>query len=168
MFGQHGTRLTKGHSIGLLYCEILSSVRQTRIHSLRLLPTKCNRPIKFSPACLSFSVSSERVDFMSVQPSFTVGITFCGDWAGNSYTNSGYQGTCAERLQDPGGFGVCGVHSSGRLVQSRISMTSRFTGIDQCAELSVRIPSGRITSLLCITHAGRRRVACAGRPPITP
>ncbi|KAF9453795.1 glycoside hydrolase family 16 protein [Macrolepiota fuliginosa MF-IS2] len=31
-------------------------------------------------------------------------ITFCGDWAGNSYTTSGCPGTCFERLQDPRNF----------------------------------------------------------------
>jgi len=31
-------------------------------------------------------------------------ITFCGDWAGNSYTTSGCPGTCPERLLDPDNF----------------------------------------------------------------
>ncbi|EGO01749.1 glycoside hydrolase family 16 protein [Serpula lacrymans var. lacrymans S7.3] len=31
-------------------------------------------------------------------------ITFCGDWAGNSYTTSGCPGTCEERLVDPANF----------------------------------------------------------------
>ncbi|KAI0033145.1 glycoside hydrolase family 16 protein, partial [Vararia minispora EC-137] len=31
-------------------------------------------------------------------------ITFCGDWAGNSYATSGCPGTCPERLQDPSNF----------------------------------------------------------------
>jgi len=31
-------------------------------------------------------------------------ITFCGDWAGNSYATSGCPGTCAERIQDPSNF----------------------------------------------------------------
>lgn len=31
-------------------------------------------------------------------------ITFCGDWAGNSYATSGCPGTCAERVQDPSNF----------------------------------------------------------------
>ncbi|KAI3621797.1 glycoside hydrolase family 16 protein [Moniliophthora roreri] len=33
-------------------------------------------------------------------------ITFCGDWAGNSYATSGCPGTCADRLKDPGNFVV--------------------------------------------------------------
>ncbi|KAH7883608.1 concanavalin A-like lectin/glucanase domain-containing protein [Phlebopus sp. FC_14] len=31
-------------------------------------------------------------------------ITFCGDWAGNSYATSGCPGTCADRLMDPANF----------------------------------------------------------------
>ncbi|GLB36174.1 putative glycosyl hydrolases family 16 [Lyophyllum shimeji] len=31
-------------------------------------------------------------------------ITFCGDWAGNSYATSGCPGTCEDRLTDPGNF----------------------------------------------------------------
>ncbi|KJA19486.1 glycoside hydrolase family 16 protein [Hypholoma sublateritium FD-334 SS-4] len=31
-------------------------------------------------------------------------ITFCGDWAGNSYATSGCPGTCPERLMDPTNF----------------------------------------------------------------
>ncbi|KAF8626517.1 hypothetical protein AX15_004822 [Amanita polypyramis BW_CC] len=31
-------------------------------------------------------------------------ITFCGDWAGNSYATSGCPGTCDERLMDPNNF----------------------------------------------------------------
>ena len=39
---------------------------------------------------------------------FTLDITFCGDWAGNSYATSGCPGTCEERLQDPKNFEVGG------------------------------------------------------------
>ncbi|KAI0004307.1 glycoside hydrolase family 16 protein [Russula compacta] len=31
-------------------------------------------------------------------------ITFCGDWAGNSYATSGCPGTCPQRLMDPSNF----------------------------------------------------------------
>ncbi|KAF8224169.1 glycoside hydrolase family 16 protein [Tricholoma matsutake] len=31
-------------------------------------------------------------------------ITFCGDWAGNSYATSGCPGTCADHLMDPNNF----------------------------------------------------------------
>lgn len=31
-------------------------------------------------------------------------ITFCGDWAGNSYATSGCPGTCSDRLMDPTNF----------------------------------------------------------------
>ncbi|KAK0198438.1 glycoside hydrolase family 16 protein [Armillaria mellea] len=31
-------------------------------------------------------------------------ITFCGDWAGNSYATSGCPGSCSDRLKDPSNF----------------------------------------------------------------
>ncbi|KAK7442477.1 hypothetical protein VKT23_016074 [Stygiomarasmius scandens] len=39
-----------------------------------------------------------------VNHSIVFDITFCGDWAGNSYATSGCPGTCAERLKDPSNF----------------------------------------------------------------
>jgi len=39
-----------------------------------------------------------------VNHSIVFDITFCGDWAGNSYVTSGCPGTCAERLMDPSNF----------------------------------------------------------------
>ncbi|KAK7058947.1 hypothetical protein VNI00_001571 [Paramarasmius palmivorus] len=36
--------------------------------------------------------------------SIIINITFCGDWAGNSYATSGCPGTCAERLKNPANF----------------------------------------------------------------
>ncbi|KAI0932227.1 hypothetical protein AcW1_000592 [Taiwanofungus camphoratus] len=39
-----------------------------------------------------------------VNHSIIFDITFCGDWAGNSYATSGCPGTCTERLMDPGNF----------------------------------------------------------------
>ncbi|TEB35019.1 hypothetical protein FA13DRAFT_1728812 [Coprinellus micaceus] len=38
------------------------------------------------------------------QHSIVFDITFCGDWAGNSYATSGCPGTCDERLMDPTNF----------------------------------------------------------------
>ncbi|KAI0322328.1 glycoside hydrolase family 16 protein [Amylostereum chailletii] len=35
---------------------------------------------------------------------FAIDITFCGDWAGNSYATSGCPGTCPDRLVDPSNF----------------------------------------------------------------
>ncbi|PPQ88666.1 LOW QUALITY PROTEIN: hypothetical protein CVT25_010242 [Psilocybe cyanescens] len=37
-------------------------------------------------------------------PTYTSDITFCGDWAGNSYATSGCPGTCEDRLMDPVNF----------------------------------------------------------------
>ncbi|KAF5370199.1 hypothetical protein D9615_010056 [Tricholomella constricta] len=39
-----------------------------------------------------------------VNHSIIFDITFCGDWAGNSYATSGCPGTCDDRLMDPGNF----------------------------------------------------------------
>lgn len=48
-----------------------------------------------------------------LMPSFTniifvtlTDVTFCGDWAGNSYADSGCPGTCSDRLLDPNNFVV--------------------------------------------------------------
>jgi len=39
-----------------------------------------------------------------VNHSIIFDITFCGDWAGNSYATSGCPDTCLERLMDPTNF----------------------------------------------------------------
>ncbi|KAI0094915.1 glycoside hydrolase family 16 protein [Irpex rosettiformis] len=39
-----------------------------------------------------------------VNHSIVFDITFCGDWAGNSYATSGCPGTCSDRLMDPANF----------------------------------------------------------------
>ncbi|KDQ63731.1 glycoside hydrolase family 16 protein [Jaapia argillacea MUCL 33604] len=39
-----------------------------------------------------------------VNHSIVFDITFCGDWAGNSYATSGCPGTCADRIMDPSNF----------------------------------------------------------------
>jgi len=39
-----------------------------------------------------------------VNHSIIFDITFCGDWAGNSYATSGCPGSCTERLTDPANF----------------------------------------------------------------
>lgn len=39
-----------------------------------------------------------------VNHSIIFDITFCGDWAGNSYATSGCPGTCSDRLMDPDNF----------------------------------------------------------------
>jgi len=53
----------------------------------KLLPTKCNPLSNY---------------FMNMSIIFD--ITFCGDWAGNSYATSGCPGTCDDRLLDPANF----------------------------------------------------------------
>jgi hypothetical protein len=39
-----------------------------------------------------------------VNHSIVFDITFCGDWAGNSYATSGCPGSCTDRLMDPANF----------------------------------------------------------------
>ncbi|KAJ3485570.1 hypothetical protein NLI96_g4881 [Meripilus lineatus] len=39
-----------------------------------------------------------------VNHSIIFDITFCGDWAGNSYATSGCPGSCSDRLMDPANF----------------------------------------------------------------
>ncbi|KAF9645871.1 hypothetical protein BDM02DRAFT_3172556 [Thelephora ganbajun] len=39
-----------------------------------------------------------------INMSIVFDITFCGDWAGNSYTTSGCPGTCEQRLLEPSNF----------------------------------------------------------------
>ncbi|PPQ67675.1 hypothetical protein CVT25_012703 [Psilocybe cyanescens] len=54
--------------------------------SAMLMSTMCNIPKYF------------------VNHSIVFDITFCGDWAGNSYATSGCPGTCPERMTDPTNF----------------------------------------------------------------
>ncbi|KAF9555563.1 hypothetical protein CPC08DRAFT_695392 [Agrocybe pediades] len=54
--------------------------------SAKLMNTMCNIPKFFANHSIVFD------------------ITFCGDWAGNSYASSGCPGTCAERIMDPANF----------------------------------------------------------------
>jgi len=51
-----------------------------------LAPTNCDIPQFFANHSIVFD------------------ITFCGDWAGNSYSTSGCPGTCTEILTDPSNF----------------------------------------------------------------
>lgn len=53
----------------------------------KLVPNNCN---PFSNFFLNMSIVFD--------------MTFCGDWAGNSYATSGCPGTCDERLTDPSNF----------------------------------------------------------------
>ncbi|KAJ2927135.1 hypothetical protein H1R20_g9944, partial [Candolleomyces eurysporus] len=48
-------------------------------------------------------------------------ITFCGDWAGNSYATSGCPGTCDERLMDPNNFVEDTSLRNGREPQFRVA-----------------------------------------------
>ncbi|KAH6910653.1 family 16 glycosyl hydrolase [Coprinopsis sp. MPI-PUGE-AT-0042] len=61
-------------------------------------PRKWGKPSAFLP--------SKTCDIETNFKNHTViiNITFCGDWAGNSYASSGCPGSCPERLMDPKNF----------------------------------------------------------------
>lgn len=65
-----------------------------------------------TPNPSSWSTPSATLDSAGCNPisqyfnkqSVVFDITFCGDWAGNSYATSGCPGSCEERLRDPRNF----------------------------------------------------------------
>lgn len=44
------------------------------------------------------------IDSFFYNHTIIINITFCGDWAGNSYATTSCPGTCAERIMDPNNF----------------------------------------------------------------
>lgn len=72
-------------------------------------------------------------------------ITFCGDWAGNSYATSGCPGTCQERLMDPNNF----VNASWSINSLKVYRKQLFNGrIDNSAH---RLPFGRLQRVLLVS-----------------
>lgn len=59
-----------------------------------------------------------------VNHSIVFDITFCGDWAGNSYATSGCPGTCSGRLMDPSNF----VNASWRINALTVYRQQIFAG----------------------------------------
>ncbi|TFY80118.1 hypothetical protein EWM64_g3892 [Hericium alpestre] len=68
-------------------------------------------------------------------------ITFCGDWAGNSYATSGCPGTCSDRLMDPSNF----VNASWDINTVKVYRRQDITGTisaatrDQCVGLAATV-----------------------------
>ncbi|ETW74900.1 glycoside hydrolase family 16 protein [Heterobasidion irregulare TC 32-1] len=60
-----------------------------------------------------------------VNHSIIFDITFCGDWAGNSYATSGCPGTCSDRIMDPGNFVNASWIINSLKVYRRQNITSR-------------------------------------------
>jgi hypothetical protein len=56
-----------------------------------------------TPAALLSPSGCDPISFFS-NHSIIFDITFCGDWAGNSYATSNCPGTCADRIMDPANF----------------------------------------------------------------
>jgi len=72
-------------------------------------------------------------------------ITFCGDWAGNSYATSGCPGTCADRIMNPANF----VNASWSINSLKVYRRQNVAGV-----VSAGMPSPvkqlRLPSLLAI------------------
>ncbi|TFK89981.1 glycoside hydrolase family 16 protein [Polyporus arcularius HHB13444] len=60
-----------------------------------------------------------------VNHSIVFDITFCGDWAGNSYATSGCPGTCTDRLMDPSNF----VNASWNINNLKVYRKQTLTGL---------------------------------------
>jgi len=144
-------RITQGRSTGLRYHRISSPVHQTHPIGVYLRRDSYRqtaiRSASSSSTCPSFLVSRSHPVTRSVSNlGYIADVTFCGDWAGNSYATSGCPGTCEERLQDPKNFEVSRPcwdtysEADRRRMRPGLSMTSRFTENNQCMGLSVQIP----------------------------
>lgn len=73
-----------------------------------LSPIGCDPIAFFSNHSIIFGQSTAAMKLFSfLDAIFPVDITFCGDWAGNSYATSNCPGTCADRIMDPANFVVC-------------------------------------------------------------
>ncbi|KAJ6509561.1 glycoside hydrolase family 16 protein [Mycena vitilis] len=71
-----------------------------------------------------------------VNHSIIFDITFCGDWAGNSYATSGCPGSCATRLMDPSNF----VNASWSINSLKVYKKQTITGsVSSTAVLRVPI-----------------------------
>jgi len=61
-------------------------------------------PSNWGEPVAELAPSSCNITEYFVDHSIVFDITFCGDWAGNSYATSGCPGTCADILMDPSNF----------------------------------------------------------------
>ncbi|KAF8640464.1 hypothetical protein AX17_000128 [Amanita inopinata Kibby_2008] len=73
-------------------------------------------------------------------------ITFCGDWAGNSYATSGCPGTCADRLMDPTSF----ANASWSINSLKVYKKQLFNGRNSNAALGRVSPTGLTIVLFMI------------------
>ncbi|KAF6766007.1 glycoside hydrolase family 16 protein, partial [Ephemerocybe angulata] len=61
-------------------------------------------PSTWGPPSANLSSSQCDIGKYFMSHAIVFDITFCGDWAGNSYATSGCPGTCDDRLMDPANF----------------------------------------------------------------
>jgi len=87
----------------------------------QLSPTGCN-PLKF--------FSNHAIIF---------DITFCGDWAGNSYATSGCPGTCADRIMDPSNFVNASWSINSLKVYQKNVLTGSISGAEHTIHLDARV-----------------------------
>ncbi|KAI0669919.1 glycoside hydrolase family 16 protein [Trametes maxima] len=73
-----------------------------------------------------------------VNHSIIFDITFCGDWAGNSYATSGCPGTCIDRLTDPSNFVNASWSINNLKVYKKQTLTGLVTG---GAQSNLRTPA---------------------------
>ena len=81
--------------------------------SASLAPAACDPFKYFYNHSLIFGESQSKSAFECNTQLLVTDITFCGDWAGNSYaTTPGCSGTCQDHLMDPSNFVVSGLISN--------------------------------------------------------
>ncbi|KIM85230.1 glycoside hydrolase family 16 protein [Piloderma croceum F 1598] len=72
-------------------------------------------------------------------------ITFCGDWAGNSYATSGCPGTCAERIMDPSNF----VNASWSINSLKVYQKTVLTGSISDAKRTIALDTRVVPLITC-------------------
>ncbi|KXN90001.1 putative glycosidase C21B10.07 [Leucoagaricus sp. SymC.cos] len=74
------------------------------------IPTDINQgspdPSKWGPPVAALDPAGCDINQYFANHSIIFDITFCGDWAGNSYASTTCPGTCEQRLMDPNNFVV--------------------------------------------------------------
>ncbi|KAJ3734878.1 glycoside hydrolase family 16 protein [Lentinula guzmanii] len=73
-----------------------------------------------------------------VNHSIIFDITFCGDWAGNSYATSGCPGTCSEQLMEPSNFDNATWSINSIKVYRKQLLSGQITGGASMAGLNIR------------------------------
>jgi len=95
-----------------------------------------------TPSAALESKSCDPLQFF-INHSIVFDITFCGDWAGNSYATSGCPGTCEDRLMDPGNFmnATWSINSlkvyRKQLIKGRITNDSAPIAVDNFCTVSI-------------------------------